>query len=141
MAGGYAIDVERALVLTRGWDVLTDDDVHIHASTLARDPRFHPRFAQLADLRDVTRIDVTPAGVRKLAALNPFGDGSQRAIVASMDVVFGISRMYESLSEKPDQKVRVFRDLDLALDWLAATDASARTKSSILEAIATIRPL
>jgi hypothetical protein len=42
------------------------------------------------------------------------------AVVAPHDNEFGMSRMYAMLSETETPKVNVFRDLDLALDWLHA---------------------
>ena len=54
MPAAYTIDLARSLVLSRGWDVLTDRELLAHVHALTDDPRFAPHFCQLVDLRDVT---------------------------------------------------------------------------------------
>jgi hypothetical protein len=45
MPGSYLIDLEQGLVFSRGWGVLTDDELHWHAETLAADLRRDSRRA------------------------------------------------------------------------------------------------
>jgi hypothetical protein len=40
------------------------------------------------------------------------------AIVVDQDVHFGLTRMFEMLSEQPGVEKRVFRDYDQAREWL-----------------------
>ena len=45
-------------------------------------------------------------------------DGYKLAIVAGDDAVFGMARMYQTLTEANLPHVAVFRDLDAAARWL-----------------------
>ena len=134
MPGGYIIHSARSLVLSRAWDVLTGADLIRHARILAADPGFQPHFSQLCDMRDVTEIRADAAGIRELAALNPFGAGSRRALVVASDVVFGMARMYQILTEPSPDEFELFRDFDKALDWLGVADAKAELLRGLSEA-------
>jgi hypothetical protein len=137
MPGGYTIDAARSLILSRAWDVLTGADLIRHARTLASDPGFKPDFNQLCDFRDVTEVRADAAAIRELAALNPFGSGARRALVVSTDVVFGMARMYQILTEPAPDVFEVFRDFDQALKWLGVTGA----KAELLRALSATAPL
>jgi hypothetical protein len=95
MPCGYIIDLARSLVLSRGWDIVTDRELLAHVRALTIDPRFVRNLHQLADLRDVADVEVTAATIREMASLNPYGDGSRRAVVVTSDVLFGMARMYQ----------------------------------------------
>jgi len=71
---------------------------------------------------------------RILAALNPFGAGSRRALVVASDVVFGMARMYQILTEPSPDEFELFRDFDKALDWLGVADAKAELLRGLSEA-------
>jgi len=55
-----------------------------------------------------------------LARRTIFSPTSRRAFVAASPAVFGMSRMWEILTELSDnhQQIRVFDDLSSALSWL-----------------------
>jgi hypothetical protein len=118
MPCSYTIDLARSLVLSRGWGVLTDGELLAHVRALTIDPRFVRSFHQLADLRDVADVEVSASTIREMARLNPYGDGSRRAVVVTSDVLFGMARMYQILREEPTDELEVFRKLDDALRWL-----------------------
>ena len=60
MPCGYTIDLARSLVLSRGWDLVTDRELLAHVRALTADPRFARDFRQLADLRDVADVRSLP---------------------------------------------------------------------------------
>src|SRR5262245_32054612 len=97
MPGPYLVDPTRRLVLSRAWGVVSARDLVTHASALAADPLFHPSFRQLADLREVTDLDVDSSAIRTLASLSPFASGAQRALVVGAEVVYGMARMFQIL--------------------------------------------
>ena len=97
MPGSYLIDVQRRIVFSRGWGVLTDDEIMSHASTLREDPRFEPTFCQVIDFGDVRELKVTTPGVRSVAQRNPFRPDSRRAVVAPSDEAFGLGALGPAL--------------------------------------------
>ena len=123
MPCSYIIDLPRSLVLSRGWGVLTDGELLAHVRALTVDPRFVGNFHQLADLRDVADVEVSSSTIREMARLNPYGDGSRRAVVVTSDVLFGMARMYQILRDEPSDELEVFRKLDDALRWLEILNA------------------
>ena len=47
------------------------------------------------------------------------------ALLAPADILFGVSRMYEAISKRPDLTLKIFRDEEEALDWLRADSSDA----------------
>jgi hypothetical protein len=100
-----------------------DDLVEAYAGVLG-DPDFDPTLNDLVDARGVRRVDVTPAGVRRLADLVQQIDRlslpTKVAVVAGDDVAFDAARMYESLrvGQRAPSEHRVFRDMASARQWL-----------------------
>jgi hypothetical protein len=126
MAISYEIDTARNLVLTRAAGVLTDADLLEHKRQLIADPAFRPGMREFSDVRAVERLDVTPAGVQDMVALDKehsahLGD-YRMAIVVSADAVFGTARMYQMMTEQHIESVRIFREPKQAWEWLDADD-------------------
>ena len=124
MPGSYLIDVENRLVYSRGWGILTDDEVASHAGTLRADPRFNPDFRQIIDFSDLTEIRLTVAGIHGVAQINPFRRDARRAFVVPSDVAYGLARMFEGFTNSDPEQFRVFRSVGPALEWVGL-DASA----------------
>lgn len=114
--------------------MLTNRDLLAHAHALTTDRRFVRNFNQFADLRDVTELQVTAATIREMVKLNPFGASARRAVVVTSDVVFGMARMYQILLEESSYKFEIFREVDLAFQWLGIADAKAELLSALSEA-------
>jgi hypothetical protein len=100
-----------------------DELVDVYAGVLA-DPDFDPTLNDLVDARAVRRVDVTPAGLRRLADLVQQIDRlslpTKIAVVAADDVAYAAARMYEALraSQHAPAEHRVFRDMAEARRWL-----------------------
>ena len=137
MPCGYTIDLARSLVLSRGWDLVTDRELLAHVRTLTSDPRFARDFRQLVDLRDVTDVQITVSTIRDMVRLNPFGAGARRAVVITSDVVFGMARMYQILSDDSPDELLIFRKIDDALRWLWIADA----KEELLAVLSQVPPI
>lgn len=119
----YKIDKERRRVLTTGSGVVTMADAMSHQTKLLNDPDFDPSFSQLMDLTQVESFQVTISDVRKLAQPKVFSPDSRRAILVTNDYAFGAARVFESLRGISGEKgIRVFRDLDEALEWILFTE-------------------
>jgi len=128
MPAAYRIDRERALVISCGWGLVSDQDLLGHARALARDPHFRPEMRQLYDFREVVAHDLGGATVLELANLSPFGPGARRALIVGGEVAFGMAEMFKILRDNARDAIEVFRELPPALEWLGlAADAAAVT--------------
>lgn len=118
MLGSYTILSDARFVYSRAWGILTDEELLEHADALRNDPRFDPSFSQLADSREMTDLAVSPQGVRTLATRNPFGKGAKRALVAPSLVAFGMARMFELVSHRSEDDIKVVKSMAEAKAWL-----------------------
>lgn len=120
----YRIDEARRLVLTTATGVLMDADILRLKAWLLADPRWSPDMRELADIRNIDRLEVTTAGVQQMAGRDEAVGGGLKsyrlAIVAPRDEVYGMARMYQMLTEHTVPNVAVFRDLEAATAWLDA---------------------
>jgi hypothetical protein len=116
---------------------VTDQELLAHVRALTIDPRFARDFRQLVDLRDVTSVQITASCIREMVRLNPYGAGARRAVVVTNDVVFGMARMYQILSDESPDELQIFRKMDDALQWLLIADV----KSELLSALALVSPI
>jgi len=69
--------------------------------------------------------------LREMASLNPYGDGSRRAVVVTSDVLFGMARMYQILRDEPTDELEIFRTLDDAIRWLGILNAKEELLSAL----------
>jgi hypothetical protein len=115
----YSIDPDRGLVSSRAWGQVSGLEFVEHQRRLSADPEFRPEYDQIWDCRDIERLsDVDAETMRRLAANNPFAAGSRRAVVSPSNATYGLSRMFEILTEESPDEFRVFRDWNEALSWL-----------------------
>jgi hypothetical protein len=122
MPACYKIDKERRLVMSTAYGVVTRQDLQNHQEALLVDPDFGKTFSQLADFTRMTRMEVTAADVRVLAAKNVFAPEARRAFIASDEAAFGLSRMFEILrAAKGEEGIRVFRTVEEGFAWIFAT--------------------
>ncbi len=99
---------------------LTRDEVVAVIDQIYRDPNFRePRRAiwDLAEATPMLNVQEVRAVVAHVKAHRPAGAG-KTAIVATGDLAFGMARMYEMLASEQQVKTRVFRDSELAQQWL-----------------------
>lgn len=118
MPATYWIDVAKRLVLSRGWGVFTEEDLLGHFNTLSMDPAFQPTFSQLADLRHVTRAEVSKPFIRRHALEHLFSSSARRAIVVSSADHYELARIYAEFAQYASQNVHVFRNMHDAEEWL-----------------------
>ena len=119
----FKIYKERRLVMSIVSGVVTLADALAHRENLRKHPDFDPSFSQLVDLSNVARIEFSREDVEKFAQDTIFSLNSRRAAVATADVAYGLARTFEMLREsKGEEGLRIFRNLDEALDWVVATN-------------------
>ena len=134
MPTACVIDPARRLVLSHTWGVVRVDEMLALNEAIASDPRFRPDFSQFADMGAVTKLDIATDFLRLFIAKGPFGADARRALVADRDVVFGMARMYATLAEGHQGEFQIFRDADLALDWLGFGGESAALRALLAAA-------
>jgi hypothetical protein len=124
MPTSYTIDAARNVVYTMFSGVTTDLDLFAHVSALQADPRFSPDMAELVDLSEITRADVTSSGIQSVARTPAHARTARRAFVAPTDVLFGLTRMYQSYwNDGAQDRLAIFRAREPALEWLGVSDA------------------
>jgi hypothetical protein len=119
----YQIHPARALVLSLGWGILSDADIREHYRQLRDDPAFDPAFRQLADIRDVSRVEASIPTIRDEARTWTFAPEARRALVARSDAPYGLARLFAAYWALEGGAVEVFRDLDDAARWLGVSTA------------------
>lgn len=118
MTASYEIDRRRRLVISRGSDVVTDEELIDHYVSLRRDPAFDPTYRQLIELRAVRRFDTAVVTVEAAARLRVFAPEVRRAIVAPDDEAFERARRFAAFAGLQAQRVEVFRTEHAAMAWL-----------------------
>ena len=105
----------------------TVDDTELLGTynALISSPGYDASLNDLVDLRAVEKLDVTGDALRELArafalVVDRRRYRTRRAIVAPMDHVYGMARMYEILRSDAPEEIRVFRDMEAARAWLGA---------------------
>ena len=98
-------------------------DALAHQDKLLKDPDFDRSFSQLYDFTHITDVELSSEDIRILARRTVFSENSRRAFLVNSDLKFGLGRMFiifrDTLGETG---IRVFRNLDDALDWVLARD-------------------
>ncbi len=120
----YHIESDTGMVFTRGEGMVTSAELLEHQRRLAADPAFEPGYRQLSDYSAVTHTDASWGVIHELARNTPFHPESRRALVAPMDLVFGLARIFETFSEERSN-VRVFRNREEATAWRDEHDIQA----------------
>ena len=117
----YDIDTASSLIRTRCAGVVTLDDVMGHFESLINDPACPPCLNVLLDLGELS----TPPEIHQLRAVSDeigriraVVKFNALAVVASNDLVFGLSRMFEVFAKHFFRVTHVFRACDAAEQWL-----------------------
>lgn len=106
------------VLLTEATGVVTESDLISHLRSHVEDPELRPGMDEIVDLRGVTELDLSTPALRRVILfeqqhLEPFRL-ARIAIVASTDLPFGLSRMYQSLTDQAGTEVSVHRTLEEA---------------------------
>ena len=88
---------------------------------LLSDIDYDSTLNDLVDMTNVERLEVAGSGVRDLVDMftkSGAVSSTKLALVAPLSHVFGLSRMYEMMSEGTSEQIQVFSDLKEAEEWL-----------------------
>lgn len=119
MPAEYKIDKALGIVFSLAYGTINDDEAYSHQDKLRKDHDFDPSFSQLADFTKVTLVDLSADAIHHLAERNPFGLGSKRAFVAPMNLMYGLARMFQMLTDDHPDELTVFRDMQEARKYLS----------------------
>ncbi len=123
MAVSYEIHESVGLVVSRHQGATEDDEMIVAYTALYADPAFDPAFSKLIDLREADSRSRSSQALRYLSeqTRSHYADTdamSKVAIVAPDDLSFGLSRMYDSITDENAEDVAVFRTSAEACEWL-----------------------
>ena len=108
---------------------MTDRELLARMRALTAGLRIAPDFRQVATLLDVMVVQVTASTIREMARLNPFGAGARRVVAVTSDVVFGMARMYQILSDEPPGELQIFRSSGKWMTFFGGFGLPARKAS------------
>ena len=116
----YKIDKLSGTVFSNAYGIITNHEAYLHQDKLRDDPDFEPSFAQLVDCMNITNAEnLSTEAIHHLAERNPFGLGSKRAFVTSMNLMYGLGRMFQMLTDDHPDEPTVFRDMQEARKYLS----------------------
>ena len=109
---------------------VTPAEVKDFLGSLYLSDEFDPTFHSLWDMREADFSSVSQADIKEMAHFARVNWAEKRrhriAVVISGDFRFGLSRMFEQFIGPPAHgRIRSFRDLQLALDWIEGKGATA----------------
>ncbi|MCG8590482.1 MAG: hypothetical protein MJE66_14425 [Proteobacteria bacterium] len=119
----YRIDAARKVLVAEGHGQIRDEDLLDYARRMFADPGRHLAAHELVDLtRASDDSEITADGIRELAEYwrgrYDLITGGRLAIVANSEVAYGLARMYQLMRDDGPDRIRVFRSLDEAWEWL-----------------------
>ena len=99
---------------------ITLEELIKHVDELANDKLFHDGLDKLVDMNRVTKFELHLEDEVQLINHKMTKRVLERriAFIAAEDSLFGVSRMYQMLSEEVHTDVAVFRIMDEAILWL-----------------------
>ena len=126
----YTYDEEQGLLVTTFEGEVTDEELERQIRAVSGDPRVGPGVREFIDLRAVTKVKVTVAGIRYMIAndrklVDKF-KGQRQAVVTTTDLIYGMARMYQMMSKlnAGPSIIKIFREYDAAMTWLMGTEGS-----------------
>jgi hypothetical protein len=125
---GFAVDFDatnKILRITMEGHV-TDSVALSCAETVGRCAARYPKYRGIVDLSKVTKYDVSPEIIRQLARIPPTASSGTNAlvIVAPKQHAYGMSRMFQLLTETTRPNQHVVRTMDEALELLQVKSAT-----------------
>jgi hypothetical protein len=124
MAATYRLDPERRLMMVTLSGRVTGGDLDAFTEEVKRDAAHDPSWPALVDASELNPAGLSTQVLRTRAAV-PRRNPTRVAIVAPADVVFGLARMFQMMSEGRGNHIEVFRGMDDALAWLASDNGAA----------------
>lgn len=122
MAISYSIDREKQIVYSVFSGHVSNEEIIDYQNALRRHPDFHPGMRELLDCSEEQEVESRMLNVLELVKTSPWGADAKRAIVATTPLIFGTSRVFQTLITPQHGNVNVFRDRAAAEAWLNGED-------------------
>ena len=121
------IDTDFRFILTTCSGLVRLDDILEHDASLEKRLEAGSRWRRLIDMRPLELYAVTTTDESRLAhsaaqAFEPMGI-VKTAVVAEYDLVYGLTRLFETHLGSDHDSFRVFRNMAQARQWLGVDDA------------------
>ena len=116
----FSSDHGTKAIVTTATGIVSCEDIlnHIEAKVVAD----VLTYAELFDARDVT-LDVSIAELNVIAKEAREATGQQKpgriAVVTNSSFIYGLAKLYASLTEKDNPHFEIFREMDAARSWIA----------------------
>jgi hypothetical protein len=119
----YHLDEEISAVVAEVEGIVGDDELLDYTRRIFNDAAARRVDHELFDItRAAKESKVTAEGIRKIAEFwtSEYANmaGGKLALVAPVELAFGLSRMYQGLRDDGPDHIRVFRDREAARQWL-----------------------
>ncbi len=129
----HLVNSVNRVVITRCSGVVSRTEIEASFAELRKHPDFKPEFHQLADLSEVSNLDLHFADMEVIRRDDPFSRKARRAVVApGSGTTFGLARMYQSMVDSAE--FEVFQSMADAIVWLGfeiTTLQPASTKKQV----------
>ena len=132
MSHHFEFDSRNRLLLGVAYGRVDDTELQELYFDIRKSKNEHDPLTGILDLSGVTDFDVRSETIRGLANMPPnFEDPTIRAVVAPIDFVFGIARMFQSRGAATREQLYVVRTLNEALVLLGvASPQFQRTETA-----------
>jgi hypothetical protein len=118
----YTMIPDLKMVYVHASGSISGHDVLTQGAQMFAEQDWSNGFSILCDYREITQFDVNYEDVLRLVKQDKLNetlfDQSQVAILTGSDAMFGIARMWTTLSENTQIKTRIFQDLEESLEWM-----------------------
>jgi len=110
--------------MVRFGKTVTAGDIERYAAQLRESPSFRHSFSEIADLRDVEKLDLKAEEFIRLAdEVDPFSHESKRAFVVGNAVQAHAARMHKIL--RTQRSFEIFHSLEEAEQWISSPAPAA----------------
>lgn len=118
----YRIFPGKKVAYIKASGIINVDEIIIEGARMFAETEWQNGFNILCDYRAITEFDLSNEDIKMIADRDkvhePIFDKSKCAVVATSDLIFGLSRMWEIISEDTSLTTMIFRDIRKAIDWL-----------------------
>jgi SpoIIAA-like len=118
----FRLNTELNMLFIRSDFVMTTAEVMRMNEEIQQSLTLPQHWSALIDLRDTTDFQIDTEGMQAIVAQDRELFDKYRfqklAFVTDADLVFGMARMYQSLTATTPVELQVFRDMGEALKWV-----------------------